>query len=269
MSDEKRDKFDSMDSEPMDKFLDGLMTESEAKAFLANSEDSDLLSQQRELQGDIDQSLKRMFTFESLDAPAIEAYIAGKLSAGSQAHGESIEEPLVSLNSKPPSKSNWLRLAIAASLFLAAGMAIWQFNGSSDVQTAFFEPTPLAEVYSDSVQRGFRPYYLCNDPERFADTFESRHGQGLLLGTLPDGSRMLGISHLGGVSRLTTAMLCEVDGEKVLVFVDNLASDQRKIAMENDNPRLNVFVTTKRGLVFYEVSPLPTPRMTEHLEFLD
>jgi hypothetical protein len=72
---------------------------------------------------------------------------------------------------------------------------------------------------------------------------------------------MLGLSYPGGLSRDTTAMLSEVEGEPVMVFVDRASADFAGAAMDAD-PALNVFRDERDGLVFYEVTPLDSPQMT-------
>src|SRR5262249_13346397 len=140
---------------------------------------------------------------------------------------------------------------------------IWNFD-SRPGTVPHFEPVPLAQIYKQTVKAGFEPYYECRDDERFAETFESRQGIPLQLSNMPIGSMMKGLCYPGGLSRETTAMLCDVDGAPVMVFVDRDEKD-RKGAMKNSDPELHVFREERDGLVFYEVTPLDEPTMIEHL----
>jgi len=128
----------------------------------------------------------------------------------------------------------------------------------------FFEPRPVAEIYTEIVEAGFEPYYECHDNERFQETFAMRQDVPLRLAQLPQNSRMLGLSYPGGLSRDTTAMLCEVDEQPVMVFVDQLEKDN-PLADQNEDSSLNVFREVRDGLVFYEVTPLERPTMTQYL----
>ncbi len=161
-----------------------------------------------------------------------------------------------------------IRFAIAASLIGVAAFSIWIFasNFKSD---PFFEPRPLVAIYQETVGRGFKPYYECHDMERFAKVFAQRQKQPLTLKPLADGSRMLGLSYLGGLSRETTAMLAEVDGQAVIVFVDRITNDQPEFGQSSIEIGINVFREKINGLVFYEVSPFPKSRLTSFFEFLD
>jgi hypothetical protein len=122
----------------------------------------------------------------------------------------------------------------------------------------------VAEVYRETVANGFDPYYECRDDERFAATFEQRQGIVLHLAAMPAGKGMLGLSYPGGLSRDTTAMLCRVDDQPVMVFVDRVENDQED-AGENSDASLRVQREVRDGLVFYEVAPQGTASVLEYL----
>src|SRR5690606_42083595 len=102
------------------------------------------------------------------------------------------------------------------------------------------------------------------EADRFAAVFDRRQGQPLKLLPLPKGIEMLGISYPGGLSRDSTAMLCRVDGQPVIVLVDRATAD-RSDAIDNGNPALHVFREERDGLVFYEVTPFDSARVIEYL----
>ena len=81
---------------------------------------------------------------------------------------------------------------------------------------------------------------------------------------------MLGLSYPGGLSRNTTAMLCEVDGEPVMVFVDRQEADLESASRQDDgSPAVNVIRFRKNGLVFYEVTPFSEARAAQYLVAAD
>ena len=127
---------------------------------------------------------------------------------------------------------------------------------------------PLAEVYREIVADGFEPYYECREADRFADTFARRQGVPLALLPLPAGVRMLGLSYPGGLSRDTTGMLCEVDHQPVMVFVDRADADN-PAAADGADAATRVFRTERAGLVFYEVTPLDGPRVMDLMAVAD
>jgi hypothetical protein len=151
-------------------------------------------------------------------------------------------------------------------LTVAAGIAwiivAWQFLGRPST-APHFTPRSLVGIYHETIAKGFEPYYECRDDQRFAATFLQRQGQPLLLAQMPEGSSMLGLSYSGGLSRNTTAMLCRVDEQPVMVFVDTLTADRAQ--SEDEDRRIHLFRETRDGLVFYEVSPFPQARVIEYL----
>lgn len=174
-------------------------------------------------------------------------------------------DDLVSAVELGPSKVKWRLWGIAGAAAAALLIALaWGQRGPRNV-APFFEPTPLVALYQEAVDQGFEPYYECEEPERFAAVFAKRQGLPLELELMPPGSRMLGLSYPGGLSRDTTAMLCEVDGEPVMVFVDRLDADRQAAAITAEGGGLRVFRSELSGLVLYEVTPLDKPRAASYL----
>jgi hypothetical protein len=153
-------------------------------------------------------------------------------------------------------------MAVTAAA-IAVVFVTWRFGGRKQKEP-FFEPRPLADIYRETVANGFKPYYECRDEERFALTFATRQGQPLKLAQLPEGRRMLGLSYSGGLSRNTTAMLCRVDEQPVIVFVDRQEADQA-LASGHSGPDLHVLRKEYHGLVMYEVTPFTDARMMNYL----
>lgn len=167
---------------------------------------------------------------------------------------------------KPPISRRNLLFATGLAAAAAIGWALLSPQNATPI-TPHFTPTPLAQVYNQVVADGFEPYYECHDLERFRDVFAERQKVPLTLATMTAGSRMLGLSYTGGLSRDTTAMLCEVEGKPVMVFVDALAADQPEIAPRGaEAAGLNVFRTEREGLVFYEVTPWPESRAADFMQ---
>ena len=240
----------------IDEFLDGLMTQQEAADFL-QTVNADEHQQATELQGEIDESLKRMMSGLSVDEKEIEDQFL-------RAQGTKIET--VVDTGRPARYMMPQRLAaVAALLLVALGLGIWFSSGSNQVDI-ITKARPLVEVYGEKVAAGFKPYYICEDEQRFASTFNKKLGQALALAPMPGGRSMTGISYLGGMSRNTIAMLCEVEGNKVVVFVDREGQPDIELATTSNSPDLNVFVERKFGLVFAEVTPLESAKIIEFFQ---
>ena len=154
-------------------------------------------------------------------------------------------------------------LALAACLLVAASFAFYWLNQPSP--SIKFQQVAFADLYNDSVSRGFKPYYDCSDPARFAAEFKRRQGIELKLDNMPTHHSMLGVSYLGGISRNTTAVLFEKNKQPIIVFVDREDSEPDEFTVdEPQDATLSVYRTTRFGLVFYEVSNLPEPQMTKY-----
>lgn len=249
MSDNKPKNSDQLEA-----YLDNLLTDEEAQLFLSKPENRQQLLDQQELQNKIDESIRLTFRFDPRSETQI-SQLADEFEIGKLTHH------------RKQRRQNLIRLAIAASLFVFAGAVIWQVTKGWRVDEPFFQSKSLTRIYVETVDRGFKPYYECHDQKRFSDVFEKRQGLPLVLGELPQGSRMLGLSYLGGLSRHTTAMLCEVNDKSVMVFVDNLAHDATDVSVTRGDAKLNIFREVKNGLVFYEVTPLDKSTMVEHFVY--
>ena len=249
----------SPDQDQLERYLDGLMDDQEAADFVANMS-AEELNAVLAMEAKLDASLQRISKLSPLSEDRIARMFIEKHSSETESKFKSTKAG--------PSRKQWIQLAIAASLFIAIGIGLWTrpFGGTIE---PFFQPRPLAMIYTETVERGFRPNYNCEEPERFANTFQQNHGQSLALGALPEGRRMLGLSTLGGISRSTVAMLCTVDNQNVIVFVDRVGNGDLETAKQPGNSKLNVFVESKNGLVFVEVTPLDSAKMIQHFQFLD
>lgn len=247
----------------LDRYLDGLMSDQESAAFL-ETVDADVLEKAENAQRMIDDSLMRFVSSGRLD----ESDIASRFIQART--DEPTVEPTLESGKRAASgflNQSWVQAAVAAAVLLAAGLGIW-FSSGSGVIEPVSGVRSLAAIYSEKVDSGFVPYYFCDDDVRFASTFESRLGQALVLAKLPANAEMLGISYLGGISRNTTAMLCKVDGQEVVVFVDRAGEPGVSVATaELEDDGLNVFVEEKNGLVFCEVTPLESKQMIKHFLF--
>ena len=237
----------------LERFLDGLMDPIEQQEFLEKYGDLDSTQEAIQIESQLNQSLERLATFGELDLSARDV-IVEKAHTNAQASGSGIAENLVIY-----------RLPIIALVVLVGVTISWFIFAGSANKAPFFEPTSLVKLHADEISKGYRPYYNCEDDQRFADVFQKRQGVPLRLTTLPSDRKMLGISYLGGFSRDTTAMLCEVKGEYVTVFVDREYNNKIPALLKSDG-KLNVFQRKFRSLIFIEVSPFKEKTM---IQFFD
>ena len=259
----------------IESYLDGQMSPEEAKAFLKSVEGNPEVQRELALQKEIDSSLAKEYSMSWTEAESLEKKIKTLLNEPDTIEQPvELEQPVTTVTEDDRQNSAWsrpLRMALAASLLVGLGVAIWAYNPPVDPVSG---TRALTSVYTETKVQGFRPYYSCvGDYKRFADTFEARQSRRLTLAEaeMPDGTRMLGLSYLGGISRETTAMLGEVDEKEIIVFVDNGGSEKALEAAldKKGHSELNIFVVEKYGLVFAEVSPFDTQKLVQYFRLED
>jgi hypothetical protein len=234
------------DRSQVDAYLDGALAQSERARMAREISASPDLQSEIDLQRRIDESLRRSFASGSVPKTLLTKLRESGQTRRSISHRRMI-------------------LAVAAAAAALVWCALgWQYliNG---FKTPRYNPNiPLPEIYDTQVAAGFKPRWVCEDDREFASTFANRQGQGLLLAAMPAGSRMVGLTYCGGISRYTTTMLARVHDAPVLVFVDRLSGDTHP-RLPDDETRLHLFRKELGSLVLYELTPLDQPRVMEYL----
>lgn len=265
---------DSQLKELLEKYLDNQLTEDQRTLFEAQANQRKSLSDSIDLQSRIDDSLKR------ISAPPAKPKLVLPSLASLQAEGDGSELQGNALpqrfnlasdaaNGRSVSTSRrriWMTSLLssaAALIWLLVGLQIFS-SGNSGSEIAF-RPIPLTEVYLQSIDEGFQPYWVCDDPVTFANTFQNRQGVPLRLEQLPANSKMLGLAYLGGLSRSSTSLLATVDGKPVLVFIDRIENDWGPPTGYDSNDEIRVTREEKFGLVFYEVSPTTVTAIMDYV----
>lgn len=264
----------------LEAYLDGVMTPEERTAFEAQLRRHPEVARAVKLQAMMDDTLTNLYAPPTITPAEIEALIAssptsdGKETQSAVAPGTKhglansaktkTQHPVVPSNPVAPNNRRRLVLVSLAAA-VAWAMVGWHFfRGNGRDVEPYFEQQPLTSVYGTILESGFRPYYECHDADRFATTFQQRQGIALQLKEMPAGTGMLGLSYAGGLSRDTTAILCRVDDQPVIVFVDRIDADSGN-EMANQNPAASVFRQEVGELVMYEVSPLQASRVLKYL----
>lgn len=232
----------------LESYLDGLLSADEVQQFEQELADDPQLQQEVQLQGQIDESLSRMFV--APDAPVDILALADSAPT---------DGPLVDLPPRDPDLSRKHRRIILTVLAASLAWAIvgWRVYVSSTDDG--YRELALADIYEKCVDDGFQPKWVCDDDREFAETFQRRQGVPLLL--KPESQDvMVGLSYLKGVSPKTTTMLARVDNQPVLVFVDRLDRDTRP-EKPSWSSGLHLFRQELDGLVLYEITPLPEARV--------
>ena len=238
-------------AELFEAFVDGTLKDAEKERVQLEIQSSEYWSSQLELQQRIDDSTRKLFS------PPTDLQIELPVDG-------SPPEP------EAPSVSPWWTRRNAMVIFAIAASIAWMAVAvnlfSSRPGEPVFHPVELTKVYQTCVAEGFQPYWVCDDDEIFATTFETRQGVRLNLAELPAGREMVGLSYLAGISRRSTGMLASVDGEKVIVFIDNIGDDWKPKVGFFEDVNLYVHRMEKFGLVFYEVSPFDEMNVAQYFQ---
>ncbi len=245
-------------SERLEAYLDGLLTPDERLSAQRQFEQDPGVLAEIKLQNQIDQQLRSAF-----NSPPITPLPLGP-------HAVPRHKPATTRRDAEPRRR--FRKRSKAALWMVAACAawlvvFWNFRGDQNSDVKFVR-RPLREIYRDCVSQGFTPYYVCDDAQRFRETFEFRHQTGLRLEPMPEDRYMVGLSYLHGLSRYTTAMLARVKGAPVVVFVDRLENDSSPPKPDGD-ATIHCFRRQVAGLVMYELTPFGEPLVTPYLQPID
>lgn len=227
--------------DPIDAYLDGMMTDAERAAFEARLEQDAELRRVVEFQRQVDQSLVRQLPYQP-PAPAPIAISSAR-------------------------RVSWKRLgwigAIAAVIVLSVITALYIARPSG---TKFRAPDL---VYRDFESKGWKPSWVCKDDREFAEMVDFYLHSAVVVPLSTPGVDLMGWSFadqwdkgrpLGTpLSQQTLALLTKVDGRNVLVLMDRESSDRKLDVPKRSG--LHLFRRTVNGLVLYEVSPLSEPRV--------
>jgi hypothetical protein len=248
----------------LDAYLDGTMAERDRHAFERMMAMDRELKQAVHRQKSIDQSLRRMFPVSS--SATVEAVLQ-QAQQESHAASQTVTSKPSAKTAPPPEKHvNWRRrLAVAAAL-LGGAYGIWStYSFYFPPKPTFMaeqgggiEPLKFDEYYTGKVKSGYQPYWVCENDAQFADTFRQRFGQALQMRSLPSNITCAGLDYCFTISELTTAVMLNIDDQKVVVLVDK--ADVAPRCRTHSDPNLRVFEATIGNLKLVEVSPFEAPK---------
>lgn len=240
-------------AERLEAYLDDRLSSEEKAEFERQLSAEADTARQVESQRQIDDRLRQLFSPSEIQPGHVGELLAMDRSA----------ERRSELPPKMVSRRFLLACVGGLAATLACGLLAWQWLLQPRLEP-YFRPRPLAALYREAVDAGFRPYYFCEDEARFRLTFTKRQNVPVLLAEMPSDRHMVGLSYLGGLSRDTTAILCYSQEQPVVVFVDRRENDTSK-ATENSDSGLHVFRQELGDLVLYEVTPLGSATIVDFL----
>jgi hypothetical protein len=253
----------------LEAYLAGRLDHAQCEAFEERLRSNPELAEIAQFERRTRDALRQIFVPPPFHAKALEVVLqASRGETSTLSHSPGAEPLPIQRNKQRSSLRQFTQLFVAGSIAVAVwGAVLWQLSGSAN-RIPQFSREPLVSIHQRAVIDGFQPYYICDDPDRFALTFSSRQGVPLRLAELPAGTKMLGLSYLGGLSRHTTAMLGVSNGKEVTVFVDRRQEDTRQ-ASPPPSSGLRIFRKELDSLVLYEVTPLEQSAFLDALEITD
>lgn len=229
----------------LDAYLDHLLSAEERVAFERRLSAEPGLRDQVQLQGAIDQALARMYSAERGERIALtRRALAPRLRV--------VGLPRVAL------------AAVCITIIAAGAFQSWRYLRPRVVAPVYVQQPwrSLATVYQDELAGPFKPTWVCRNDRAFAGFVRMRFGEPLLLAQLPSGAKGLGWSYCRSISDRTVYLLGEVDGRRVLVFLDQAASDTGDAARSAGGP--NLFRRELGQFVLYEATPFDEPTFLAH-----
>lgn len=237
-------------TDALDRYLDGAMSDAERASFESMMQSDDELRREMALQQQIDAVIRERF------APPLE------ITAPALGRGGSARRILAATAAAA---------AIALGAFFAWPVLSSWWNASMGTGPApiTFHLIGPAEAYRTHVEeRGLVPEWECTTDAEFASTVKKAVGAGMVVAQAP-GLEVIGWSYNiveknraeGVLGRYTMYLLTRVDGEPVLVLMD-----QRRLDRQLELPpgsSLNLFRSEIGDAVLYEVTPLETPRVLD------
>ncbi|MCG8406476.1 MAG: hypothetical protein MI923_14865 [Phycisphaerales bacterium] len=239
----------------IDAYLDDRLNEAQKAEFQRFLEKNAAVRSELDLQSEIDNSLKRLFSPPDGQTLDIDQLVA-----------RSDEMTKTTRRSK-----GWLRpraVVAAASLLIALGGGGWYAWSLLTPPVQEFKPRfpklTLAQAYQKFAQNNFKADWACEDEKEFACTFDYRLGKGLALAQAPAGVEVLGLSYANTITQNSILLTAKADGKGIIVFVDRVTADRGQTVDPASGLKLH-----KRKLdhlMLYEVSRLDKPRVLDLLK---
>lgn len=157
-----------------------------------------------------------------------------------------------------------LLIVAAASLVGVLVFGSWQLISLD--RSPLFQMQPLSSIYNECLESGFRPKQRCRGVGRVESVFLHQHGVALTMSELPADKNLIGVSHLGGVSRNTFAVLLQDRNSPAIVFIDKAEYHDPAVTDVPDGSELSVFSRFCGDFVIYEVSMVSEPRFLDFFE---
>jgi hypothetical protein len=269
----------------IDAYLDDLLSDDERVEFERRLVSDPELRAEVERQQLIDESLRRVFAPPEVEradevlAAALSRSGMGRDGAD-RTDGSKIQASGSKIQASPASTSPPSRvLSIVRPIAIAACVGILCFAGYNVYQATQDDPFAVVDrggvmdyeartldiAFGELIDLGFRPDWVCESDEEFAETFAKRLQQPMVLGQLPPGASMLGLAYVPSISPDTTVMLGSFENSPVAVFVDRIEREPTRV-FATQSGTLRAHRRVVGDLVMFEVSMLPDAHFLDSIQ---
>jgi hypothetical protein len=237
------------DGHALDRYLDGLMSESEAAAFL-RSIDADPVAQAQ---------------------IAAHRALVGELRAAFDGGPSIAPIPLTSpLAARTKPRLMWLATAAVVALVAAVAINVLPSNSTTESRSRVVNTSksPLQRAnleFARQVASGMRPEIVCTTPQQFAEWTEQKLGEPLKPGDLPQGVTLAGWSYAPVFTSYTAVLLAHSGTEPVVVLMDTFASAE-SLPPEGESEGIHRFRRRIGSIEMVEISRLNEAVILPRLE---
>lgn len=241
--------MNEQDEALLDRYLDGLLAGSEKAAFEQRIARDKELKNQVDLQRRLDGALVRTLP----PAPDARALLDAARA----------ERKVL----RPTFGRRALVAAVSLAAVLLVALAVYSFvvpDAPKKDKVAKLPHRTFEQAYSERLQGGFKPDWVCNDEVELVASYKKAVGQPLRVAKLDSGIEMLGLAYFNTMSPWTIAFLAKVDGKEVIVFADPLSYDEQPKLGEGSKLHLHKRIIDK--VVLYELSPFDEARVLKSFE---
>ncbi len=245
---------------PMDRYLDGLMSEAERGAFEQSIQGDPAAQAEVATHRALTRDLRAAFEFgNASDVPTVPHAVPFQASDTGAPRSRRLA---------------WLSAAAAIALVgaIAANVLLREDSPAPYSPRAVdSSKSPLERIgdeFARQVASGMRPEVVCTTPEQFASWTGEKLGQPMKAPGLDDGVVLAGWSYAPVFTGYTALLLAYAGNEPVIVFMDMYASDEAMPA-EGNADGLHRFRRSIGNVRMIEVSRLDRPVILPRLKLVE
>lgn len=239
----------------IDRFLDNAMSENERAEFESQMRaDASLLAHVEQIRREnaaLTQAITSRFTPPEDCTLAAAVYNAARSTHVSRPHARKVSWLVT---------TRWVAMAAALLLCVGGGVLFQHVQSQASERGQ-----QLVAYYSEQVQLGLTPQWVCKDDKTFREYTAMRFGTPLSFKTLPSGVALIGWTYVRGPMRTDSnaVLMATRENSPILVVVEKRGNAPRVDASQQTTTR--IFRKDLADVTLYEITPLATPTLLDLL----